>query len=66
MNKFEQAILNQLTGQKVSQDCPVCNKKTDFVINKDGSVRCTKCNSEGKIHFSDAIKGLKELGVTVN
>lgn len=48
MDKFEQALLEQLAGKKVSQDCPKCNEKTEFIINKDGSVSCSKCNAEGK------------------
>lgn len=47
MDKFEEAILNQFAGQKVFQDCPVCKQKTDFVIGKDGSITCTKCNTKG-------------------
>lgn len=66
MDKFEQAILNQLAGQKVSQDCPVCNEKTDFVINKDGFVTCTRCNTQGKIDITDVVKGLKDMGVSLN
>lgn len=66
MDKFEKAILNQLAGKKVSQDCPVCNKKTDFTINKNGTVTCTKCNTKGNFDLRDVAKGLKSIGVTVD
>lgn len=65
MDKIEAAVLKQLAGKKVSQNCSVCNKKTEFIINNDGSVKCTECNTEGKIDLTDVVKGLKSMGVFV-
>ncbi|EHQ90196.1 hypothetical protein [Desulfosporosinus youngiae] len=66
MDKFENALLKQLDGQKTSRDCMVCNRKTDFIFNKDGTITCTKCKTKIKVDLTDAVKGLKKLGVSVD
>ena len=66
MDKFKMELLNQLHGQKVTQDCPVCNQKTDFVFHKEGTITCTKCKTKGKADLTDAVKDLKKLGVSVD
>lgn len=65
MDKFEAVMLKQLAGKKVSQDCPVCHKKADYILHIDGTGKCTECNTEGKVDLTDVVKGLKSMGVTI-
>ena len=66
MDKFELVLLKQLDGQKTSVHCPVCEKKTDYIFCKDGTMTCDKCKTKIKADLTDAIKDLKKLGVSVN
>lgn len=67
MDKMQAAILKQMEGQRINKHCQHCNKDTVFIIEGSGVAKCTEpeCNFEYKIDFTEMIKDLKSMGVTV-
>jgi len=65
MDKFKNAILKQLEGQKNRQYCPACEKETLHMYHGTGKANCEICGNEVEIDLTDFIKDLKSMGAYI-